>query len=599
MKMIERVHACHLHLDRFRCFAVPFFYALAAVALVAYATSGQWGVPVSYDSIFGYIAVAEEISAQGLRFLAGDSAVAQPPLYPILLAVGSSLFHCSMLGFARGLNIFLAVFTLFLVWKTAKQNLCSEIYARLALATCLLSIPLLNLVWLYVWTEALFIVFCLAALHFFAKENLRNRELILAGGAIVMACATRYAGIVLIPIAAVTSMRFLKSAKHIVDWKRILTTVAIPSLCFALYALRNWAVSGTLLGPRYPAEETLLSNIGYVNDGVREWFGLGVFAKSRFVSPVVDLFPNVPLFLIGSAAFAILVYVVRFRMQRSEIEKTVPREIKIHVAFVLVYLSFIVATSTTTAYDRIGQRLLAPAYPSMMVVFFYWLQRLGRGLSDRIAKGACVGLAVSAASIAAIAFLKSLPLSYLLAAVIEAVAVCGFLLLWRKGGARAGDVVILCVVAPFALMWCQVCRTISDIEENGSGLHSAYFQEQEMMEYLVQESQGERTIFCEYNQYALNPSLKIEILPRANYYRSEVKTGITPANVLDRVPTLDGALFVLRTDTIPEEFVNLFSADFPGKLERMKCFRTGCVWKVHGKDDGRGADGADIPVDLE
>ena len=77
-----------------------------------------------------------------------------------------------------------------------------------------------------------------------------------------------------------------------------------------------------------------------------------------------------------------------------------------------------------------------------------------------------------------------------------------------------------------------------------------------------------------------------------------MKTGLTPANVLEQEPGLSDALLVLRADTIPEEFVNLFGEEFPGKLERLKCFRTGCVWKVHGKD-ARCSDIADTLTSLE
>lgn len=599
MNMVALAHDCPSRFGWLRCFAVPVFYALAVLCLIAFATGGEWGVALSFDS-FEYIRTANEISGQGLRFLGEDLAVAQPPLYPMLLALGSWIFHCPIQAFARGLNMCLAVCTLFLVWKTARRNFGSGLYVHLALATCVLSVPLLNLVWVYVWTEAPFIVLCLAALRILAKEKLQNRELFFAGTTIVMACATRYAGIVLIPIAALASMRFLRSARPIVDWKRILTTVALPTLCFALYALRNWIVSGALLGPRHPAVETLSSNISYVNDGVREWFGLGVFAKSRFVSPVVDLFPNVPLFLFGLAVFAIVAYAVRLRTRRGESEKAVPREIKIHMAFVLVYLTFIVATSTTTAYDRIGQRLLAPAYPSMMVAFFYWLQCLGRGLSDRFAKGTCAGLAASAAGIVAIASLKSLPQSYSLAAAIEILAACCFLLSWRKGWTKAGDAVVLFVVAPFALMGCQAMRTTADISRSGVGLHSAYYDDAEMKAYLLEEAKDGRMVFGDYeDRCILAPALSVQFLPRAKHYRSDENTGLTPQNVLERVPALDGAMLILRGDTIPDGFVNLFDSSFSGKLERMKCFRTGCVWKVHGKNDGRRDEAANIPVDLE
>ena len=577
-----------LHSERLKGFVVPLCYMLMAAGLVAYATSGPWGIARSYDSL-GYINSANEILSQGLLVLGEKTMIEQPPLYPLFLSLGAAVFDCSMLGWARALNMLFAAFTIFLVWRIAERNFVSKIYAHMALWACLFSVSLLNVVWIHVWTEAPFIVLCLVVLSLCAKSALNGKELILCGVSITAACATRYAGVVLLPIAAMASVRSLGRGKLRIDWERLLATVFAPSLCFALYAVRNWLVSGTFLGPRHPSSETLWSNMNYLNVSVQEWFGMATFVKSRFIFRIADLFPNVPVFTIVLTASVVVLCVIRWRMHYGD-ERRLSREIVFHMLFVFVYVAFIVATSTTTAYDRIGPRLMAPALPSAMVVFFYLLPGAGVWFSERRAKALCVGLVTISILGLALAVIKSLPGTYLLTTGTTALSATLFFFLTQRGYVKTADVILLFVLAPVVLLSCQTLNMSTDIRENGRGLHSAYYIETEMTEYLQRLSADGRTIFCEEDRYAADPGLNVKVLPRSKYYRSNAETGITAKNALDRYPELDGALLVLRNGVIPDGFVDLFSDEFPGKADSLKCFRTGCVWEIHARwadaDDG-------------
>lgn len=490
----------------------PALYALAAAVFVAYETASQWGIAVSYDSMV-YLERANEIFNHGPRLLFRSFSIEQPPFYPVLLSLGIPFFGGELTTWATILNIAFAACTMFLVWEIAERNCKSPLYAHLAAVSCLFSRPLLNMVWFYVWTEPAFIVLALVALTFCVKDNPSHLELGSAATAIILACATRYTGVVLILIAAIASFRTQSGRRATL--KRLFATVVVPSLCFALYALRNHRYSGTYLGPRHKAIATLADNLGYVKENVLDWFG----AAAGW---------NGVILLAVFATIAVIGAICLFRkVNFSKRTSVVPREIWIHVLFAAVYIAFVVITSTTTAYQKIGQRLLAPAFPSTIIVFFYCMNRCSSALSRR-----------GAAVFSAVLVMAFLPVAY----------------------------------AEFG--------TMKSLRAHGMGLRSEAYSDEDMKSFLAPFANKGHAIFSPDDRFFKDAVLHGRQLPRTTHYQSDEKTGLTPENILERIPEMDGALLILRTDAIPDGFVNLFDSRFPGEIERLSCFRTGCVWEI-------------------
>ena len=560
---------------------VPALYAIVAGAIIAYVTSSRWGVSISNDS-WGYLTTANAISSQGIHFLFEKFSVVQPPLYPFLLALGMPFFHGELLVWARILNIVLASATIFLVGKIAERNFNSPLYVHITLMACLFSVPLLSTVWVYVWTEVPFIVFCLLALHFCAKKELNRRDCVIASLAIVMACATRYAGIVLILVAMFCCVSWSgRMTRRAVDWKRLRMTVIVPTCCFALWAIRNWLVSGTLMGARYKALATIFENLQYLNDTILAWFVPSQVITSRFVSPITATFPDVPLF--GLITVMVLAIPVALRVRSAKAEdgcESIPREIAVHAGFALVYIAFIVATSTTTGYDRIDNRLLAPVYPSIVVVFLFLLAQVSRHLSKWSAHAISVSILVLSLLCGAGGLFCALPESYLTFAFVGCVASC-LALLFARRERFAREAAAFSLIAPLLLLSAVFAwSTTKSWMEYGAGMNSDRFFDPEMADFLHHELTPRQAVFCDEGRYAMDSTLNVEVLPRSRYYQSVVPTGLTPENILEVRPELDGALLILRGDTVPDGFVNLFDSNFPGRLDSVKRFRTGKVWKI-------------------
>ena len=276
---------------------------------------------------------------------------------------------------------------------------------------------------------------------------------------------------------------------------------------------------------------------------------------------------------------------MRARCARGEKEcESVPREIAVQALFALVYMAFIVVSSTTTGYDRIGNRLLAPAYPSMVLVLVYMLAHALRNLPKQTSRviSICV---LSASLLCGLAWLGSrLPVSYLMLACAGCISSTLAFLLMRKGW-TARDVAMFSLVVPLLLLSAvSAWSMMKSWMVHGSGMNSDYFFDPEMTEFLHLELTPGREIFCDEGRYAMDPTLNVRILPRSRHYQSVVPTGLTPENILDSRPELDGALLILRADTIPDGFVNLFDSGFSGRLDLLKRFRTGSVWEIRREE---------------
>lgn len=123
---------------------------------------------------------------------------------------------------------------------------------------------------------------------------------------------------------------------------------AASGLPLALWLARNYALTSTLFGPRAPSSYTLAQNISFVVDTIASWFVPARVAQHRRI--------------LASAFAVFVVLAVASRKHNPRSVPTAVRRVGPTLAFILLYMAFLVASSTTTAYDSIGDRLLSPIY---------------------------------------------------------------------------------------------------------------------------------------------------------------------------------------------------------------------------------------------
>ena len=329
---------------------VPYLF----VCLAAYLTllsSSRYGPGLTPDSV-EYIRLAQDISENGFAFLSENKSVDQPPLYPMLLAATAKLSGCSFLQAATALNA-LASAGLVVLLLLAISRLNCSIWMRMAMGfLACFSIPFCQ-VWSMAWTEPLFI--CWISLALFLASGTRHpiRVALSAGLCTAAACLTRYAGIVLIPVIAV----FLFVSQSGSLWNRCRTGlcyVLLPAIFFGLYVARNWALSGTPFGDRVSSNVGVVAQVDLALKVFLSWF------LPWSLSALSVRILAVAIFLGG------MVWMHRHPFVRNV--RGPNRILTLSLAFILAYGTFIIWTSTTTAYDPINSRLLSPIYPFLLIL---------------------------------------------------------------------------------------------------------------------------------------------------------------------------------------------------------------------------------------
>ena len=188
------------------------------------------------------------------------------------------------------------------------------------------------------WTEPLFVLEVYVALGLLGGCGCGcggdggYRRAALVGVVVGLACLTRYTGVVLVPLAL---------WHYRLHWRRALVFLGVSGVLFGGWLVRNLVVSGGLTGARIASETSLGMNLDLAFMRIFTWFApLGA----------------VPLVLV-----LVWCWVVWKCMD-------LPRVAFPMSAFVFCYLAMLVITSSLAKYDTIGNRLLAPIYPAVVVM---------------------------------------------------------------------------------------------------------------------------------------------------------------------------------------------------------------------------------------
>jgi len=455
--------------------ATLIFAALAAY--LTFCSVSLYGPGLSPDST-GYIRLARDIAENGFRFLTEKKAISQPPAYPLALAAVSKLTGMSVLTAASWINTLASATLVALVLMSVYRVTTSlSVYIITGILSCF-SIPLIQ-VWSMAWTEPLFIL--LISLTFLVVTQTKRTAILLVAAAVLTAaaCLTRYAGIVLIPVVFV----FVLLSEVGTLWRRCkyaLLYALPPALVFALYAGRNYALSGTPLGGRSPSQMGLADNIDLVTDVILGWF-----LPWRIRSFETLLFG-------GCALIGLLVWHHRHHIAR--VMRQSNGIVPLSGLFFLVYAAFIVWTSTTTAYDHIDNRLLSPLYPSILIMFALLLKP--ESWRSQFVRAPALGVFCLLCVVA--------PLRATYSTVIT------------KANQGAGG---------YNSRTWQESATLSFFRNNGQPKDEVVFSNAPDVLYILSD-------------VTANSS------PAARHYNSVSRTGVNKENVFAKYPTLDGALLV-------------------------------------------------------
>lgn len=320
-----------------------------------------YGAGLSPDSVV-YISVARNIlHGNGIFTFDGTPLVLQPPLFPISIAAVSRLLNTDPLEGVRILNGTLLGVVVVLGSLLAYLVLRSRLYA-FGVAVLLASSHVLLEVSVMAWSEPLFIVLVLVFLVCCLRPYRQNLHgwAVLMGLLVACATLTRYLGVVLLPVGGVVIALWPGSRRN--RLARLLLFAGCAVVPIAIWLTRNLRLTNTLMGPRAPSSFTFQENLRYVINTLLDWF-----VPHRIASE--------PKLMI-SFTVAMVLFIGYSLSRRPDVWSKALRVQQPVLLFVLAYIVTLLITSTTTAYDAIGTRLLSPIYVPMVLLIVGLLDSL-------------------------------------------------------------------------------------------------------------------------------------------------------------------------------------------------------------------------------
>jgi len=337
-------------------------------------TTSHYGAGLSTDSV-AYIATARNIAhGLGATSLDGNPLVLQAPFYSLLLACIDRLFGVDPLSSAPVVNAVILGLLVYVSGSLISRHLTQGyVYALLGAAAVLLS-PALFGVSVMAWSEPLFVLFAVLFL-LFLESWLQNKDrawFAIFTLSAALACITRYAGVTLILTGGLAILLLDRER-----WKaRIVHAFVFASISIlpvGIWLIRNYAVSGTFLGPRAPAMFGLSRILKFAFDTLVSWYLPGAILKH----------PSI-LFLVGAgigflAGFHSRGTWARIRTLPAGIAKVAPV-----LLFLITYLAFMVVSSATTEVSPLESRLMSPIYVPLTLLLLMLADQLLKPFGQRL-----------------------------------------------------------------------------------------------------------------------------------------------------------------------------------------------------------------------
>ena len=337
--------------------------ALGAALVIA--REATYGVALSHDSLSYLILARNLLEGEGYTSFRGIPHTLQPPLYPVLLMV-AGLGILPPQAVAGPLNAALFGLTVFVLGRYLRQRIQSQFILIWACAAAAVSLPLTNLA---SWALAgppfiLFATLALIRTDAFLHDG-KTSSLIWAAAFSALAWQTRYIGVAL-PVAIGLALLLQTYAPLTRRVKNIAILTLIAALPTALWALRNYLLTGAPVNLRTPVDYSLPAIF---------WDAVQIMASwLAFDLPIARL----PIFApIALAAFAIAAAFAILSARRAKSAHLDWRPCYLFGGFALIYLALLLAAMilSNRAHHGVEHRFMAVMYIPLLVAATVALDR--------------------------------------------------------------------------------------------------------------------------------------------------------------------------------------------------------------------------------
>lgn len=311
------------------------------------------GIGISPDSIAYTSAARSFIAGNGFMDYTENPLVSFPLFYPFYLAIIMLLTHSDVIGIAPILNGIMFAVVLFLsgfIMEHFKYK--THWYKRIILLILICS-PSLIEIYTMLWSETLFILLILIFIYYF-KHYFRThsyKSLIIAAIIAAFAFDTRLAGISLVGTGCLL-LFFDKNLSWKNKLKHILIFESIGCSLVGINLIRNVLEKGLATGMRQKGITPFNKNVEYSGNVMSNWFSIQFQGHLIF----------------ELLAVAIMLLFLIFFIRNFKHWKAFYSYENVTVSFFIVYVLFIIVSSTFSRYETINNRLLAPAF-----IPFLWI----------------------------------------------------------------------------------------------------------------------------------------------------------------------------------------------------------------------------------
>lgn len=315
--------------------------------IVIYLFTRHGGIGISPDSV-AYISTARNLVAgNGFVFFDDQPLVAFPLFYPFFLSIVMTVTQTDILSCASILNGIMFATVIFLSGiMMSRFTTHSRIYKAIILVVIAIS-PALIEIYSMLWSETLFILLSIFFI-FSIRRYLVHSDwwpLLLVAVVTAIAFDTRFAGLTLVACGFV-----LIVLNRSIQWRmRVMHAavyVVIGCSLVVINLIRNALASDFATGPRQKGITPLSDNMFYSARILSQWSALK--GGNYFLEIIL-------------CVLVILFFIWLFTLNWRKEGRYASYE-NVAVVFFIVYVSFIIVTSTISRYEQINNRLLSPAF---------------------------------------------------------------------------------------------------------------------------------------------------------------------------------------------------------------------------------------------
>ena len=327
----------------------------------------NYGIGLEPDSI-GYLSAARNLAAGNGLVMASEVPLGVwAPLFPVLAAV-PGFWGLDALPAASLVNAAAIGGLVFVAGWRLRRSCGATLPALWGTLAVMLSIPI-NRQGYQAVSEPVFLLFTILALAESERflDDGRRAALVWAGLFTALACLTRYIGIAV--IITVVLLLLANTDRMTEKAKNVALYAVIPVVTLGAWMYRNLLVTGFWDGGRPPADHTLGQNLSAAAEVLASWLLPDAWSDwNTLAARLLALLALAPV--AGAGILAVRYYREHGRLSGV---LTVP------VAFMLIYLTFLVVSGSITVLAKLDHRLMSPAYVPLIfavaAVAAWWLRR--------------------------------------------------------------------------------------------------------------------------------------------------------------------------------------------------------------------------------